>query len=229
MFNSQFYNISYNNKLQYYLKLTYDFLKNKFKNYSHFWSVDNSLDVVNKLKGMNIPTSVQVFDFENLFCNIPIDLLYENILQLFNLSNIQEELKIDKGLFINLAHFCFFNNYITFQKKIYLQKHGIGMGTNYSSTDANLFLFFYEYKYTVNYNVNLNIFRYIDDTLILNSSFTEKYALIYPNCLNLKKSNEHDLHVDFLDISITIYNNSLQLNLYEKRKDFNFAVFSMLH
>ena len=53
--------------------------------------------------------------------------------------------------------------------------------------------------------------------------------LIYPDCLNLKKSNEHDLRVDVLDISVTIHNNSLHLNLYDKRKDFNFTVFSMPH
>ena len=53
--------------------------------------------------------------------------------------------------------------------------------------------------------------------------------LIYPDCLNLKKSNEHDLHVDILDISITIHNNSLYLNLYDIRNDFRFTVFLLPH
>lgn len=218
---------NYSVHLQLLLKKIYDFLKFKFKNSSYFWSIDNSLEVINNIHIK--PTTVQVFDFENLFNNIPIDLLYNVLRDIFDLFSIGEELKINREFFLSLCHFCFYNNFVTFGNDTYRQICGIGMGTNYSSTAANLFLFYYEYKYIVKYNCKLNIFRYVDDFLIFNHDFCADIKQIYPDCLNLNKANSNDFYADFLDISFKILNNELILDLFDKRNSFNFFTISMPH
>lgn len=181
------------------------------------------------MKSTEIPSRVQTYDFENLFSNIPIDILHSVIEKIYYYFDIENELKIEGDLFLNLCHFCFNNNYITFQREIFNQIHGIGMGTNFSSTAANLFLFFYEFNYTVNYNRKIKIFRYIDDILVINFDFTLEYKKIYPNCLKLNKTNQSDFFVDFLDVSISIQNSVLELDLFDKRHSFSFTVQNLPH
>lgn len=67
-------------------KKIYGFLKYKFKMFSYFWSIDNSLEVLDKLNFL--PHKIQVF-FENLFNNISINCLlgvYKNIFDLFYIT-----------------------------------------------------------------------------------------------------------------------------------------------
>lgn len=220
-------NKNFNLTLQKFLKQVYGFLKFKFKNTSYFWSIDNSYEVLKKLNF--IPNRVQVFDFESLFSNIPINILYKSIKDILDLFSIEEELNIDAEFLLTLCNFCFLNNYVTFNEEVFLQTCGIGMGTNYSSTAANLFLFYFEYWYTVKHNKKLRIFRYIDDILVFNFDLNEEWNLIYPSYLKLNKSNLIDSYAAFLDISFSILNNKLNLDLYDKRKNFNFFSISMPH
>lgn len=217
----------FNIQLQNVLKQIYGFLKFKYKNSSYFWIIENSLDVLNRLP--ENPHSVQSYDFENLFNNIPINLLSNILHFIFDTFFIEDELKIDKKRFFNLCNFCFNNNYLCFNKYIFKQIKGVGMGTNYSSTAANLFLFYFEFKYVIQYSKKLKIFRFIDDVLIFNYDFDNEYKKVYPNCLQLNKANSHNSYVNFLDLSITIHNNNINLDVYDKRNDFNFPTISMPH
>ena len=54
---------------------------------------------------------------------------------------IIEELKINREFFLNLWHFCFFNNYILFNGNFYREGCGIGMGSNNSCYAVNFFIF----------------------------------------------------------------------------------------
>ena len=103
-----------------YLKRIYGFLKNKFKNTSYFWIIENSNDVVFSLKHIPVPESFNCYDFENLFSNISIDLLYTTLKNIFVTFEIETELNIDKEFFLTLCHFCLYNNYIVFNGNFFL-------------------------------------------------------------------------------------------------------------
>lgn len=135
--------------LQNYLKKIYGFLKFKYRNTKYFWSIDNSREVIDALSNTNT-VSLQTYDFNNLFTSIPIDLLYEALRNIFDFFKIEEELMISREKFLTYCNFCLKNNYINYNNKLYLQICGIGMGTNFSSTAANLFLFYYEFEYLKN-------------------------------------------------------------------------------
>lgn len=215
-------------RLQNYLKKIYGFLKFKYRNKKFFWSIDNSKEIIEAINELK-PNTLQTYDFNNLFTNIPINLLYEALKSIFDFFRIEEELEISRELFLTYCNFCFNNNYIAFQDSIYLQICGIGMGTNFSSTAANLFLFYYEYNYTANNDISIAVYRYIDDLLVCNMDFNSIYKDIYPQCLTLNKTNTSDDEVVFLDLNIHIINNNLFTSLYDKKNDFKFDTLSMPH
>jgi hypothetical protein len=210
------------------LKKILEILKFKYKDTRSFWIIDNNSNVCNFVKNKNI-SSIQSFDFENLFTNIPISELLDVVLNLFD--EVEEEMQLERNYFLDLCKFCFFNNYIYTGSDFYLQINGIGMGTSYSSTAANLFLFFYESNYTACNSFRFFPFRYIDDILIFNfdSDFNDTAINIYPNSLVLKKSsNLHlDGFLDFLDLHFYFQENNLFCTLFDKRNSFNFPVVAL--
>lgn len=216
-------------RLQVLLKRIFGFLKFKFRNSSFFIVLDNSTELIDRCKGFSNFQVVDSFDFDNLFTSIPIELLFETLLDIFSIFCIEEELNIEFGFFKKLTKFCLFNNFIKFNDKLYRQCCGIGMGTNYSSTAANLFLFLFEYKYVVYTNKCLNFFRYIDDLIVFKSDFDSLWINIYPTCLFLKKTSGNNKHVDFLDLSIDLIDGCFSFDIFDKRKNFSFSAISMPH
>ena len=69
-------------------------------------------------------------------------------------------------------------------------------------------------------------FRFIDDLLAINDGgmFERYYKDIYPEELELKKENANYDACSFLDIKISIHNNSFFTSLYDKRDDYNFKI-----
>lgn len=218
---------SFNVKLQNFLKKIYGFLKFKYKNSSYFWCLDNSFELLSCLN--DSCNSFYTYDFENLFSNIPIDLLYTTLKNIFDEFHIEDELCINREFFLSLCHFCLTNNFIKLNNNIYNQKCGVGMGTNFSSTAANLFLFWFEYKFVIRTNKSLKIRRYVDDVIAINIDIKKYVNLIYPDCLNLKIAYDTCKRVNFLDLDLYIINNSLSINLYDKRNYFNFHTQTMPH
>lgn len=212
--------------LQKYLKDIFVFLKNKY--IEKCWIIDNSLDVTKAIKESDIK-SVQTFDFENLFTNIPIEKLREVLMIIFDSHNIENELKISKTLFYDYCSFCLFNNFIICGNSIFLQTKGIGMGTNFSSTAANLFLFYYEYAFVLNHDDKILALRYIDDLIVFNFNFNDVMELVYPDFLKLTKTNTNDCFANYLDLSLLIKNNNILIDLYDKRNFFNFDIHYMPH
>lgn len=175
----------------------------------------------------NAVSTIQCFDFENLFTNIEIKLLLDVLIKILDENNIDKELNLDRAFFVKLAKFCLNNNYIQFGNTLYSQQCGIGMGTNYSSTAANLFLFYFEELYCRVNSCYISAFRYIDDIIVFNFNFEEIFKDIYPSCLNLNRTNNNDATCNFLDIHIDLVKDSV--SLYDKRNDFHFDFISLPH
>ena len=71
-----------------------------------------------------------------------------------------------------------------------------------------------------------NVFRYIDDLLAINDNgeFEKNYAEIYPPELELKKENDNKDRASFLDFQLTIINNNITTQLFDKRDSYNFKI-----
>lgn len=217
---------NFNNKFETILKKILNILKFKYKNDSCFWILDNSYGVLNNIDNI---TSVQTYDFENLFTNIPISDLHQVLVKVFDIIGA-DSLNISRDFFIDLCRFCLYNNYVCTGNKIYLQINGIGMGTSYSSTAANLFLFYYEFNFCSKPN-NFIARRYIDDVIVfnLNSNFSDIANIIYPNCLTLKKTNSNNNIANFMDLHLDLNFTPVFCSIYDKRVDFPFDVISLIH
>ena len=115
-----------------------------------------------------------------------------------------------------------------------IQVIGIPMGSNPAPFFANLFLAHKEADWvkaqrkleTINVRKINNSFRFIDDLLSLNddSTFEKHYKDIYPTELELKKENNHNSCVSFLDIYIYIENREFHTKLFDKQDNFGFNI-----
>src|SRR6185312_16026462 len=100
---------------------------------------------------------------------------------------------------------------------------------------ANLFLYSYEFRFMKNQlkakNYNLlykfnRSCRYIDDLLLVNNDDKmETYKnLIYPPELVLTSEDKNDQTVNYLDLTLSINNNVIDYQIYDKRDHFNFPI-----
>ena len=220
---------SFNRKFENMLKRILNILKFKYKDDNLFWIISSSFDIASIINSNTINT-VSTYDFENLFTNIPVKTLKDVLLKILDL--VLNDIDFEPVLFRKLCNFCLQNNYIYTGSKIYLQINGIGMGTSYSSSAANLFLFFYEFQYrnSALNDCNFLAYRYIDDLIVLNltADFLEIANSIYPDCLKLKKTNNENFSADFLDLKISLGDNKY-ISVYDKRNSFNFNVNQFIH
>ncbi len=158
------------------------FIKNTHKRYcdtikkrtgvNYYWSVDNSLEVVDKINTMNNVTSVHSFDFSTLYTNLPLDLVFSelcfiidlhfdrfvkngnyfiNVYSFFNNASLSctptGSVYFDRDKLKNSIKFLLFNTYIKFGPYIFKQILGIPMGGNASPLIADLFLLALEFKF----------------------------------------------------------------------------------
>ena len=65
--------------------------------------------------------------------------------------------------------------------------------------------------------------RYLDDILNINNVyFDNMVSQIYPSELHLNKANTSDTEAAFLDLHLSISNDIVSTNIYDKRDDFDF-------
>lgn len=212
--NSRFcFNNKINKKFQSYLKIIFSEIK-KEEN----WIINNSFCISEFLK-TNKCTTINTFDFENLFTSIPLNSLKKVLIFYFNKYQFLFNFEVD--FWNTLIDFCIFNNYVLNGNKICLQTVGIPQGTNFSNLLADLFLHFYESNY--NFNNSFKAFRYIDDLCVLDfSNFENIASQVYPSELSLKKTNLSNTECNFLDLHIKIENEENYIDLYDKRNEFTF-------
>ena len=126
------------------------------------------------------------------------------------------------------------NIYIRFGSKLYRQNVGIPMGTNCAPLVADLFLFCYERDFMKSLTKEkqydmIDAFnstsRYLDDLLNIDNIYFERMVhRIYPAELQLNKANVSDNEAAFLDLNLSIHNDTVSTKIYDKRDDFDFDI-----
>ena len=126
------------------------------------------------------------------------------------------------------------NSFFTIGDQLFKQLVGVPIGVDCGPFVANLTLFYFENKwlettYKTDYASARKLngtFRLIDDITSLNSDgkFEEVYSQIYPQNLTLKKENSGNQSANVLDLNISITDNMFDVQVYDKRDDFNFHV-----
>ena len=129
-------------------------------------------------------------------------------------------------------HYLLDDIFIRFGSKLYRHIVGIPMGTNCAPLVADLLLFCYERDFMLSLSNNnqtdiIEAFnstsRYLDDLLnIDNPYFEQMVGQIYPTELQLNKAISCDTEAPFLDLNLSITNEIISSNIYDKRDDFNF-------
>ena len=67
--------------------------------------------------------------------------------------------------------------------------------------------------------------RYLDDLLNNNNPYFEQIVgQIYPTELQINKANSSDTEAPFLDLNLSITNDIVSSEIYDKRDDFNFEI-----
>ena len=128
------------------------------------------------------------------------------------------------------------NIFIRFGTKLYRHVVWIPMGTNCAPLVADLFLFCYERDFMMYLSDDkqagvIDAFyttsRYLDDILNINNVyFDNMVSQIYPSelQLNIDLANTCDTEAAFLDLYLSISNDTVSTKVYDKRDDFDFEI-----
>ena len=158
-----------------YIKITHKRYCNtifKRTGVNYYWSVDNSLEVVQIINNISEITSVHSYDFSTLYTNLPLDLVYSELCFIIDLhfdrfvkngsnyinvdtyfnsatqsSTPKGKASFDINKLKEAIKFLLFNSYIKFGPFIFKQILGIPMGGNASPLIADLFLLSLEFKF----------------------------------------------------------------------------------
>ena len=147
----------------------------------------------------------------------------------FSLQNSQKHHAWSCQNVCDALTFLLDNIFIRFGTKLYRQVAGIPMGTNCAPLVADLFLFCYERDFMMSLSGDkqadiIGAFnttsRYLDDILNINNNyFDNTVSQIYPAELQLNKANTSDIEASFLDLHLTISNDTASTKIYDKRDD----------
>ena len=108
------------------------------------------------------------------------------------------------------------------------------MDTNCAPLDADLFLFCYERDFMMSLSDDKQagvidefntISRYLDDIInIYNVYFDNMVSPKYPSELQINKANISDTKAAFLDLHLSISNDVVSINIYDKRDDLDIDI-----
>jgi len=191
------------------------------------YSVQNSTSFVSDLKQFNGNSDklyMASFDVENLYTNIPLRETIDIIVNMLFIDNDSTFLGLTKKLFTQLLEIATMNSFFIFNKILYKQCDGLGMGLPQSPAYANIFLSHHEIIWLQNCPAEFRpVFyrRYMDDTFLL---FTDElHAPLFLEYLNNQHANiaftmeaEHEHSLSFLDVNVNRIDNNFNTTVFRK-------------
>jgi len=184
-------------------------------------SVGNSFTLVKNLNGKTLDSThtLASLDVVSLFTNVPIDTIYEAILNRWQL--IERETAIPKNEFLLAVKLILESTFFSFDSITYKQIFGTPMGSPLSPIVADLVLQDLETSALKKLPSFIPLYyRYVDDILLaapvdqlynileVFNSFHERLQFTLEISLNNK--------INFLDLTIVIKNQSILFDRYEK-------------
>ena len=167
-------------------------------------------------------------DFESLYTNINTNEAIDTITEYF--SNIINNFDFDIIGFNTILKLVLTNNIFSFDKKFYLQKNGLAMGSKCGPTFANIYVYILEKKW-LSINRPIVYKRFIDDIFII--SETEINISLFKSIFkNLNLNITTGKKVQFLDLLISKneYQDIIKFELYTKPTNtFQYLYFSSNH
>ncbi len=213
-----------------------------------FWSVDNTEQVLHRLKRMVRVQNVLTADFTTLFTTLPHSVIKSNIFELVNMGfrssgldfinvtsdgrvnfvgyNGSRGISLTKQEVMELISFGVNENYVMFGGVIMIQTLGTPIGGVASAQYANAVLSMQEFRYAkVPTNSQFHAVRYVDDLAVWNAPDFMNYAKdIYGNELKLEVTHT-GRKADFLDLTMEILdNNQVRTSVFQKTDLFPFKV-----
>lgn len=198
---------------------------NSHTNFVSAFSVKNSVELISKIQDVDIPLHSKLvsFDVASLFTSIPISVLSQIVCAYLDRDvvevGLRNELKMIFETCIKQNYFCFDNKYFSFTD-------GLPMGSPLSPLLAEIFMNFFEQTILSSNNPYFRHvifwYRYVDDILCLwngtdrlLTSFLTWLNSQYPT-INFTLEKEENKSINFLDITITRINSSLEFKIYRK-------------
>jgi hypothetical protein len=190
---------------------------------SNTYTVYNSIQLAQDLHNLELKVShrLATFDIKDLYVNLPT----QEILQITKSGLISKKLEkplIQQALMI--LNTILTQNYCQFENSFYQPEKGVTMGSPISSIVAEVFLQHYEQrlvKYCLENKRILSYYRYVDILIIFDSKLisieqihTELNSL--NQCLIFKLTMEENNAIDYLDLTLTRLNNSIDINIFRK-------------
>ncbi|XP_023255234.1 uncharacterized protein LOC111649770 [Seriola lalandi dorsalis] len=188
--------------------------------------VRNSLDFVNKIKGLKMAQDETMvsYDVTSLFTCIPtmeaVETVRNHLKQDHTLHD-RTNLKPDQICW--LLDLCLTITYFQFNCNFYRQKHGCAMGSPVSPIVANLYMEMVERKALNSFKGTppSHWFRYVDDTWVKiktqdPQAFTQHINSVDKN-INFTREDVKDNHLPFLDCDVHLAEDrSLHIGVYRK-------------
>jgi len=158
-------------------------------------------------------------DVVSLFINIPLDLVLNGVRRRWDFIKHYTQISLEP--FIRALEFVLSSTFFTFNGNTYQQTFGTPMGSPLSLIIADLVLLDLEESCLEKLNINISVYyRYVDDILMV--APREYIDLIiqtfnsYSPRLKFTLEIEKNRSINFLDTSITVVDDRLICNWYQK-------------
>jgi len=183
--------------------------------------VKNSFDLYERLSNKKISSDEILIslDVVSLFTNVPRDLVIEGIKKRWR--SIENNIGLPEDEFILAVQFILSSTYFTFNNVIYQQTYGTPMGSPLSPVIADIVVQDLESIALNSIGIDLRFyFRYVDDILLVSPKNQLDRILDTFNSINNRlqftMETEKNRNISFLDVSISVHNDTLILNWYHK-------------
>ena len=193
-------------------------------------NVLNSVDLVNKLRNVNIEDGdcMVSFDVTSLFTNVPVD----DVLNFLTTELDCYVFSLPTPVIVQLIRLCVVDTCFIFNGRYYKQKRGMQMGNCLSPILANIYMEYYETRLaSAILPENTLWLRYVDDIFCKwKSSYDLNATLQHLN--NLVPSIKFTIELEendsiaFLDVKIIKENHRLKFSIHRKMTSNNLIIHS---